>query len=88
MEFTGRFATLPTDISPLRIREMKLSPLILVKADGAARYASGRTDKDALIAAFADGEDLLLFPWVGKWTTDVFRLTREDLQRHYDAPQT
>lgn len=67
---------------PLVIREMRCSPLILVKKSGEISWASGRIDKDAVIQQFTDG-DTLLFAWSGKWSTDVFKLTKEDIKKHY-----
>jgi hypothetical protein len=55
---------------------------LLVKASGDAEYARTRSDKDAVVSRF-DAQDLLLWTWVGRHHTDVFMLTREDLDQHY-----
>ena len=59
------------------------SPLILVTASGDIRTARTRGEKDALIAACSFESDTLLWPWVGQWSTDVFRLTQADIEKHY-----
>lgn len=65
------------------IREMKQSPLILVKADGRMLWANGVGNKDAVVAQFNEAEDVLLWVWAGQWRSDVFRLTRADLDISY-----
>lgn len=61
---------------------MPQSPIILVKANGNIMY--GGQYKDHVIEAYdAEEGDVLMFAWVGKFRTDVFRLTKEDLERHY-----
>lgn len=56
--------------------------LILVKTTGEASYARTRGDKDAMIARLKDG-DLLLMAWTGNHYSDVFLLSREDVERYY-----
>jgi hypothetical protein len=63
------------------------SPLILITADGSARYERTREGKDALVNRFNEAEDLLLFSWAGQWKTDVFRLSRAGLDKFYGFPQ-
>ncbi len=66
-----------------KIRAADRMPLILVKQSGEAIYANRSTDKDNLVAQFDSERDLLLWPWVGEWRTDVFQLTKTDLENHY-----
>ena len=67
----------------LGIREMKTSPLILIKANGTVEFASRPKEKDLLIDKFNESEDVLLFAWAGQWRTDVFVVTSDDLRRCY-----
>lgn len=67
----------------IEIRTRDGSPLILMKGTGEAAYADTRVQKDELIARFEDDHDLLLWAWRGQYRTDVFRLTRVDLDRCY-----
>lgn len=87
MKFKPTFRTLDSsDLEyPLGIRYMKKSPLILVKADGVSTYASNQGDKDKIVESFNEEEDLLLFAWAGQWSTDVFQLSKADLDKHYEA---
>lgn len=83
MNFTPQFRKISDDVSPRGIREWDTAPLILIKADGTATYANSRGGKDQLVDSFVEGEDLLLWPWPGQWRTDIFMLTRADLDKHY-----
>jgi hypothetical protein len=68
---------------PFKIRTADNTTLILVKCSGDAEYARTRGDKDKLIRRFEDPADLLLWAWVGQYHTDIFMLTREDLDLYY-----
>ncbi len=70
----------------VEIRTMK-SPLILIKGTGEAAYARTVGDKDLLIERFDESTDLLLWPWEGEWRTEVFRLSRQDLDKFYRSPK-
>lgn len=70
--------------APICIRRDACSPLILIKADGRITFATGRTDKDALVERFNEDEDVLLLAWAGEFRTDVFTVSRKDLNRFYD----
>jgi hypothetical protein len=69
----------------IEIRTKGGSPLILIKSTGEVAYARTITDKDALIARFDDEKDLLLWIWRGQHPahTDVFRISRADLDKFY-----
>ena len=67
----------------VNIRVDDKSPLILIKASGEAVYARSAKDKDALLARFDEANDLLLWPWSGQYRTDVFRLSKSDLNKFY-----
>jgi hypothetical protein len=75
------FRSLPALMTKLRADQG--ITLILVKADGSARYGHGRVDKDAIVQSFNELEDMLLLAWTGQYKTDVFVLTRSDLDAHY-----
>jgi hypothetical protein len=75
------FRSLPANAPKLR-NDQSLT-LILVKADGSARYGHGRVDKDAIVQSFNELEDMLLLAWTGSYKTDVFVLTQADLDAHY-----
>lgn len=74
---------IPDDVGPIGIRCNRASPLILLSGNGAICYAKGRIDKDTIVAQYNEEKDVLLFPWVGEWSTDVFYLLKEDLKKHY-----
>jgi hypothetical protein len=66
-----------------RIRNDRLSPLILITELG-SEYASAAGDKDDLVSRYnPSAGDLLLWAWVGKNRTDVFVLQKDDLDRYY-----
>lgn len=67
----------------LRIRANKLSPLLLIKSNGAVEYAVNLTDKDNLVANFDEKKDVLVWAWAGEWKTDMFKLSKQDLDKHY-----
>lgn len=74
--------SLPTPF-PYKIRNSKEMTLILVKADGSVSIVvDGRADKDALVARYDNG-DILLMAWTGQWSTNIFLLTRADIDNHY-----
>jgi hypothetical protein len=78
------FRTLPEEM-PAAIRTDDGMTLISVKLCGTARYGRTRADKDAIIAAHAP-DDLLLLAWTGAYRTDIFRLTEQDIAKHYRKP--
>ena len=75
------FRTLAADF-PWKIRTSRRLTLISVKPSGEACYAIACSDKDAIVAAHALG-DLLLLAWMGQYTTDIFLLSAQDLEQHY-----
>ena len=77
------FRTLDHVEHSLGIRNMKRSPLILIKEDGYIGYDNSATGKDELIEKFEEDKDVLLFPWSGQWSTDVFMLSKKDIAKHY-----
>jgi hypothetical protein len=71
---------------PMQLRNDKGMTFILVKTSGAVQYATDRGDKDALVADYDEkAGDLLMLAWTGHWKTDVFELTRAELERRYAA---
>jgi hypothetical protein len=74
----------------IEIRTKGGSPLILIKSTGEVAYARTIADKDALIARFDDEHDLLLWAWRGQHPThtDVFRLSRADLDKSYSRKRS
>lgn len=56
--------------------------LIHVATDGAARYANDVGGKDAIIRDRKPG-DLLLLAWTGKYKTDIFLLTEQNIKDFY-----
>jgi hypothetical protein len=65
------------------IQRDRLSPLILIKSCGDAEYGRTQAEKDQVISRFDAQADLLLLPWKGQYSTDVFMLTQQDLDMHY-----
>ncbi|MCE5309697.1 MAG: hypothetical protein LLG20_18845 [Acidobacteriales bacterium] len=53
-----------------------------MKTNGEAEYARTRGDKDRLIERLAGG-DLLLLAWTGNYYTDIFLLSRQDVEAYY-----
>ena len=66
------------------IRSNKASPLILCNANGEISYASNRGDKDSLVASFNEDTDVLMYAWRGEYNTDVFKVSKADLEKHYN----
>lgn len=63
------------------LRDSPKCPYILIKANGDVRYEKNRLAKDQLVAAFEEDKgDVLLVPWVGEWSTDVFSITKKQLE--------
>lgn len=77
------FRTLADDLTNLGIRINSESPMILVKSTGEIEFAKGRLDKDRLVAAFNEKKDVLLWAWRGQYSTDMFKLSAEDIKKHY-----
>jgi hypothetical protein len=71
--------------SSIEIRTKGGSPLILIKGTGEVAYARTLAEKDALIKRFDDEQDLLLWVWRGQHPahSDVFRVSRADLDKYY-----
>lgn len=68
------------------IRALTTSPLILIKKVGRntkITYAKNVTDKDRIVSEFDEKKDILLFPWAGQYSTDVFNVTKSDLDKYY-----
>jgi hypothetical protein len=78
-----------TPSSSIEIRRKGGSPLILIKSTGEVAHARTMEDKDALIGRFDDEHDLLLWVWRGQHPphTDVFMLSRADLDKFYSRKQ-
>jgi len=72
----------------IEIRTTDGSPIILIKSTGEAAYARTRAEKDQLLTRFEDENDLLLWAWQGQYRTDVFRLSRADLDRCYSRKRS
>jgi hypothetical protein len=73
----------PLNFRRITIRTADFTTLILIKASGDAMYARGRHDKDQLISKFEDDSDLLLWAWVGQYHTDIFMLTKQDIDQYF-----
>jgi len=75
------FKILPKDFYG-KISNMPTCPLILIKENGDITY--GGQHKNKVIEDYDEGNgDVLLFAWTGKWRTDMFIVTQEDLDKHY-----
>jgi hypothetical protein len=68
---------------PAHLRNDQAMTFILVQSSGEVRYAHSRIDKDRLVAAYDEGADCLMLAWTGQYKTDVFELTRAELERRY-----
>jgi hypothetical protein len=76
------FKSLPEDFR-FKIRNSNAMTLISVKPSGMARYSRTRSGKDAIVSEHAEG-DLLMLAWTGRHGTDIFLVTRADIDRHYE----
>ncbi len=56
--------------------------LILVKQDGSVSFQTGAIAKDEMLKDFTDG-DFMMMSWTGQYRSDIFEITREDLDRYY-----
>lgn len=81
------FRSFDADTPMFNIRTEDDSPLILIKSTGEAAFARTRLDKDQLISRFDEQQDLLLLGWQGQHRTDIFRITRTDLNSRYTKPE-
>jgi hypothetical protein len=82
--YPKNFRQIAADNPPgFKIRTADHTTLILIKSSGDGEYARTRMDKDQLIARFDAQADLLLWAWVGQYHTDIFMLTRQDLDLYY-----
>jgi len=77
------FRTIDPKSPPVGIRNQGIFSLILVKANGVAHFANSATGKGKIVSAFDPVTDLLLIAWTGQWKTDIFHLTKEDLDLVY-----
>jgi hypothetical protein len=57
--------------------------LILIKANGEKSFAKSAGEKDLLLQRYDSATDLLMLAWTGNYSTDIFLLTQQDLDRHY-----
>ena len=74
--------------SPFRMRECTTCPLILIKGNGDVEYAKNRGEKDDLVRQYNPKKDLLLYVWAGEYSTDVFVVTENDLEKLYPDSKT
>lgn len=65
------------------LRTDRSKTLILVQANGQASFAKSAGEKDLLVQRYESATDLLMLAWTGKFSTDIFLLTQQDLDRHY-----
>ena len=79
-----RITESPTSTTAADIRSSQYKTLILIKADGSARYGRTRADKDDIVADYVEASDLLLMSWSGSYRTDIFPLDQSDIDRFYD----
>jgi hypothetical protein len=67
------------------IRNDRSLTLILIPADDRndSRFAADRGGKDEIVKAFKPDTDLLLLAWTGRYKTDIFEVTKADLDACY-----
>jgi hypothetical protein len=80
---TEKLRSAPENGFPFKIKRDRGVTLILVKCDGNVSFAVNQREKDLLRAKYEDG-DLLMLAWVGEYRTDIFHVTRKDLERDYE----
>jgi hypothetical protein len=68
---------------PFKIKTARWATLILVKRDGKVYFAVNGGDKNFLKHSYEDG-DLLALAWTGEYHTDIFHVTKDDLDRDYE----
>jgi hypothetical protein len=66
-----------------KIRLMDDTTMILLCGNGDVEYGRTRCEKDNLVGRFNPKTDLLLWAWVGNHHTDIFTLTKADLEEYY-----
>lgn len=76
------FRTLGDTVLPFGLRNAKDVTFICIKANGDIIWGRTRRGKDAIVDELTT-EDILLWPWVGQYHTDIFRLTKEDVYKYY-----
>lgn len=67
----------------ISIRSDRGMTLILLKANGEVHYGRTTSAKDTLVALFDDTSDMLMLAWTGIYKTDIFEITREQLNKHF-----
>lgn len=65
------------------LRTDRSKTLILVKANGQSSFAKSAGEKDLLVQTYESAADVLMLAWTGNFSTDIFLLTEQDLDRHY-----
>ena len=68
-----------------KIRTSEGMTLILVTTDGYAIFANDVFGKEEIIHR-RRSEDLLMLAWTGQWSTDIFLVTDEDLEKFWADP--
>lgn len=82
---TSTLRTLKEDHTPnFGLRDNRSATLIRIASTGEITFARTRQDKDSMLAAMNWEEDVLLWPWIGQWYTDIFRLSKKDTEKYYE----
>lgn len=68
-----------------KIRTSKGMTLILVTTIGDVTFANDVHGKEEIIRK-RKSEDLLMLAWTGQWSTDIFLVTDEDLEKFWADP--
>jgi hypothetical protein len=69
---------------PHSIRNSGLFTLILVAPDGGIQFENNRTGKDNLVNLFQTNGGKLMMAWTGQYKTDIFNVTKDDLENFYN----
>lgn len=69
--------------SPVGIRSDRAKTLLLISVSGLVTQAKTVSDKDNMLSKKNAG-DLLLMAWNGQYSTDIFLVTNEDLEKFYE----
>src|SRR5271166_800840 len=66
------------------LRATQSATLILIRGDGRIEWARTVGDKDKMVSSVNWETDVLLWPWVGQYKTDLFLVDKQDLEDYYN----
>lgn len=55
--------------------------LIFVNPSGTVTYSNMVSGKELIVESYKEGECLLMLAWTGQYRTDIFLITKDDLDK-------